>query len=238
MLGAFINGAGLFLAGLLGVALKKGIPQSMSDTLLKAMGTAILLIGLSGALSSLFVVEGNRLSTDGTMILVISLAVGGLLGEALDLDGRMTRLGKQIENRFHAEGVARGFIPMSVLACTGAMAIMGPLSEVLAGDYSVQLAKTGLDAVIGCLMAASLGIGVAFAGLSVFLYQGLFALLGMTIGSVMPEAMLSHLYLVGYALLVGMGFNFLCDSRIKTANLLPALLVPVCMDLLGMWNVF
>lgn len=129
---------------LLGLLLKRGIKESIQDALEKAMGLAIFLVGLSGALQNMFSIDENgALQTNGGLVLVLSLAVGTLLGEMLDIDDKMNRFGIYIEQKLHFEQFSKGFVGASLLFCTGAMAIIGPITEVLTGDMSVQLVKAG-----------------------------------------------------------------------------------------------
>lgn len=114
------------------------------------------------------------------------------------------------------------------------MAIIGPITEVLTGDMSVQLVKSGMDATIAIIMASTMGIGVAFSGLVVFLYQGAFALLGLLAGNAIDPQLLSQICMVGYAIVMCIGINFLKMTKLKTANMIPAVFIPVFVYLLSM----
>ena len=235
MLGAVINGCAIVLASLVGLLFKRGIRENIQDALEKAMGVAVFLVGLSGALQNIFSIDENGvLQTNGGLILVLSLAIGTLLGEMLDIDGKMNRFGAYIEQKLHFEQFSKGFVGASLLFCTGAMAIIGPITEVLTGDMSVQLVKSGMDATIAIIMASTMGVGVAFSGPVVFLYQGAFALLGLCIGNAIDPQLLGQICMVGYAIVMCIGINFLKMTKIKTANMIPAVILPVFVYLLSM----
>jgi uncharacterized membrane protein YqgA involved in biofilm formation len=189
----------------------------MHAGLVGAIGLTSILIGLKTAWNA-----GNML------IVIVSLTAGAALGEMLAIDDWLQHVATTVEARFGASdhrSFARGLVTASLLYCTGAMAIMGPLENGLSGRLDILLAKSALDGISSIILSSALGIGVAFAAVPVFLYQGAIALLAGRIQEfVTPEA-ISQLNGVGGILIMGIGLNLLNATEIRVANLLPALSV-------------
>ena len=139
MTGTLINVGAILLGTGLGLLFKKGLPARLQDSLMKTMGLAILCIGLSGMLGAMATVKDGAVSFDGGLLLLVSLVVGVVAGELLDIDRRLGGLGQLIENKLKIQGFARGFVAAAVIFCVGAMSIVGALNEGLTGDYSLLI---------------------------------------------------------------------------------------------------
>ena len=238
MIGTLINCAAIIAGGLLGLVFKKGIKPSFETSINKALGAAILIIGANGAISSMFrVKDDGTLSSSGELLLVIFLVVGTLIGELLRLDDRLNGLSKALEKRFRLSGFAIGFVNATILFCVGAMAIIGAINDGLRGDTSVLLIKSTLDGISAIVLGASLGVGVIFSAVPVLLYQGGISLFSGYIGQALAGDLMTQVCAVGYAIILCIGINFLASSRIKTANMLPAVLLPpVYSGLQALWQ--
>ncbi|MDD2955208.1 MAG: DUF554 domain-containing protein [Oscillospiraceae bacterium] len=237
MLGTVVNAGGIIVGSLLGALLKKRINVSSMETVNKLMGITILIFGFNGIISSMFHVEADgTLVSQGGLLLLASVVAGTFLGSALRLEERLAGLGGWVERKFHFQGFAKGFVSSSILYCTGAMAIIGAINDSLRGDPSTLVAKAIMDATISVVAAAAMGISVAFSAVSVFIYQGSIFLFAGMLEPYISAAMLNDISMVGYALLLCIGFNFACGSKIKTADTLPSLLVPVLFNMLLMWK--
>lgn len=229
MTGTLINVAAIVIGALLGIVLKKGIPARISEALLKAEGLAILIIGLGSVFAEMFKADPatGLVSSSGGLVLLVSLVLGCLAGEVLRIDDHLNNLGHFFEARFKMEGFAKGFVNASLVFCVGTMSIMGPITEALSGDATILHIKSILDGTTSIVLASTMGAGVLFSAAPVLLIQGSVALLaGQLAGHITPP-LLSLFCMVGYALVTAIGINFLQESKIKVANLLPAMLVPI-----------
>lgn len=229
-MGTLINAALIILGGIIGLVFKKAVSKQMEYSIHKATGIAVLIIGICGVLSTMLKANADgSISSSGELLLVISLVLGTFLGEALKLDDRLNRGCKWIENKFKMSGFAAGFITSTMIYCVGAMAIVGSINDGLLGDSSTLVIKGILDGVTSVVLAASLGYGVLFSAIPILLYQGAITLLAGLLNKVLVGDLLSNICMVGYALVMCIGVNFLYngDKKIKTVNMLPSLLVPV-----------
>ena len=231
-MGTIVNAAAVAVGACIGLLLKKGIRQDIQASINKALGIAVLVIGLNGVIKYMFTVgEDGSLSDHGSMLLLVSLVAGTLLGEMLRIDDRLGGIGGLIERKFHLQGVSKGMIDACLVFCVGAMSIIGAFNDGLRGEPQVLYLKAALDFVGAVVMASTMGIGVLFSAVPLVLYQGSLTLLAGVLEPVLSGQMLSDVCMVGYAMVMCIGINFLGDVKIKTANMLPALLVPVVYNL-------
>ena len=206
MTGTLVNAAAIAAGGCVGLLLKKGVKGSHQDSINKALGVAVLVLGLNGVISSMFTVNADgTLASSGELLLIISLVLG----------------------RLHLSGFAQSFVNGALIYCVGAMAIIGALNDGLRGDASVLYIKSLLDGISSVVLGATLGPGVIFAALPVLVYQGAISLLAGALEPFLAGELLGQICGVGYCLVLCIGINFLGMTKIKTANMLPALLVPV-----------
>lgn len=230
-MGTLVNGIAVTLGGLMGLLIRKGLPQRVEQTAMKLLGLAVFIIGLEGVITSMITVQEAKLSADGSLMLIASLVLGGVCGELWDVDGALNRCGKRIEARFGKEGFAKGFINASLIFCVGAMAIVGALNDGLSGNPEILFIKSALDFICAIILGSTLGFGVIFSFIPVVLYQGGITLLSVWIAPLISDSLLNLLCMVGYAVVMCIGINFLDFTAIRTANLLPALLVPILWEL-------
>ena len=208
----------------------KLIPERYQKTLLSAMGVSVLFVGLASALSQMLYAEDGTLHTQGTMMLIISLAAGAILGELLDLEDRMERFGAWLREKSGSQSdnsFINGFVTASLTVCIGAMAIVGAIQDGISGDHATLFAKAVLDFVIVLVMAASMGKGCMFSAIPVGILQGGVTLLAQLIRPVFTEQALANLSLTGSVLVFCVGLNLVWGKHIRVANLLPALIVSV-----------
>lgn len=229
-MGSLINAGGIILGAIIGLLLKKGIPRHVNESITQVEGLAIMVIGLAGIISSMFTIDPatGELAGSGGLALLLCLVVGCLIGELLRINDRLEDFGRYMESKMNAKGFAKGFITASLLYCIGAMSIMGPLTEALEGNLEILLMKSILDGVTSIVLASSLGGGVAFAAVPVLLFQGVLTLLARWIEPyIAGTGLLEMICLVGYTMVLAIGVNFVCKTNIKTANLLPALVLAI-----------
>lgn len=232
-LGTLINVALILAGGLVGTVGGRLFTPNVQDTLMKATGLSVLFVGLSGALAGMLSVgEGGVLVSGGSMMVVASFAVGALVGELIDLDARFERLGEWLKERTGNAGdnsFVNAFVTASLTVCIGAMAIVGSIQDGLTGDWSTLALKGALDALIICVMTASLGRGCIFSALPVGVFQGCITLLARLIQPIMTDAALANLSLVGSMLIFCVGVNLIGEKTFKTANMLPAVIAAVAL---------
>lgn len=229
-MGTLINAALIVLGGIIGLVFKKAVSKQMEYSIHKATGIAVLIIGICGVLSAMLSADATgKISSSGELILVVSLVIGTFIGELLKLEDRLNSGCKWIENKFKMSNFASGFISATMIYCVGAMAIVGSINDGLLGDSSTLITKGILDGVTSVVLAASLGYGVLFSAVPILLYQGGMTLLAGLLDKVLVGDLLNNICMVGYALVMCIGVNFLynSDKKIKTVNMLPSLLVPV-----------
>ena len=183
--GTLINTAAIVIGGGIGLVIKNRMGENMQGALMKALGLATMFIGLSGALTGLLSVsEQGTLGTQGTMMMVLSLIVGTIVGELVRIEDRLNLLGERLKNLFKSQqdsNFANGFVTNTLVVCVGAMAIVGSLQEGLTGDFSMLFAKSMLDLMITLVFASTLGVGVLFSAVPLFLYQGSITLLSRAV---------------------------------------------------------
>lgn len=237
MLGTVVNVIAVIIGGFLGILLKKGIKTEIMDNVMKAEGVAVLIIGMNGVLTNmLYVGDDGKIAESGGLVLLISLALGAFIGEVLRIDDRINGLGSWVEKRVKSDGFSKGFVSAFIIFCVGSMSIIGSINDGLSGDSSVLFVKSALDFITAMVLASTMGIGVLCACVPLFAYQGIISLFASYIKPVIeafPD-MMTQFSMVGYAIIMCIGINFIAGQKIKTANLLPAMLVPVMYNLLRM----
>lgn len=229
-LGTLINTAAVILGGLIGMCLKNGLKKNVQDILMQACGVATIFIGASGTLAKMFVIENNNVSVKGTMLLIISLVLGGMLGEVMHIEDTMDSLGERIKKAVKAEKdnlFVEGFVNVSLITCVGAMAIVGSIQDGISGDYSLLMTKSILDLVIVVVFSSTYGVGAVFSAVPIFVYQGSITLMAAVGGSFLSDAIISDLSFVGNALIFCVGVNIAFGKKFRVGNMLPALIVPV-----------
>lgn len=201
-----------------------GISESYKNIIMQAMGLAVLLIGIKMALAS-----------QNTLIVVLSLAIGAVIGEALDLEGRLNRFGllltRLVGTRFGDAG--KGFVTATLVYCIGAMAIVGSIQEGLTGDASILYAKSLIDGTVSVIFTASMGIGVMLAAVPVLLYQGAITLAAGVLQDFVTDPMMAEISGTGGVLIIAISLTMLQLLKIKLANLLPSLPLAIFLVWLG-----
>ncbi len=219
LLGSFVNGAAVVLAGILGAIIKSKLSKRICDTVMHGMALCIIFIGISGALSG-----------SNAVITIVSMATGALIGEGINIDKHLNRFGAFLQSKLvkdSSSSFGEGFITATLLICVGAWAITGAMDAGIRGEHSSFYAKAVVDAVACLIMATTLGIGVALSGAVLFLYQGSLSLLSTFIAPYLTETVVNELTCVGSLLIVAIGLNMLGLTKIKVVNLLPAVFVAV-----------
>jgi uncharacterized membrane protein YqgA involved in biofilm formation len=227
LLGTLINAGAIILAGLLGLLLRRGIPEKMNRSLQDALGILIIVLGVQYGFKA-----------ENYAVIGICLALGAIFGEWRDWDGRLEAAGNRLQQRFGngKSSFAKGFVSATLLFCVGAMAVVGSLEDGLYGNYHILLIKSILDAIFSILFTASMGIGVIFSAIPVLLYQGSISLAAGVIEPILTDPILNNITSLGGILITGLGLNILGVTRIRVANLLPGILfVPIIMAIIAIF---
>lgn len=216
-----------WLAGHFGSRLPAGsaaLGTRLQDIIMEGVALCVLYIGVSGSLKG-----------QNTLIAILSIVIGAIIGEVLDLDAKMRALGdwvqaktaKFVKGSGSGPSVADGFVTASLLFCVGAMAIVGALENGLTGNYDTLKAKAVLDGISSIVFASSLGIGVSFSAVAILLYQGAISLLASFLSPVLGDAVIAEMTCVGSLLIFALGLNMLKLTKIKVMNLVPAIFLPI-----------
>nr|WP_044915860.1 DUF554 domain-containing protein [Butyrivibrio sp. WCE2006] len=230
MLGTIINSAAIIVAGFFGNITGKLFKEDQQDALCKVCGISTLFIAISGAMEGMMKVENNALVGGRSMLVVLSLAIGTVIGELIGIERAFERFGEWLKiksgNGKDSEFV-NAFVTASLTVCIGAMAIVGSIQDGINGDYSTLAVKAVLDFIIVAIMTASMGKGCVFSVIPVFLLEGSITLLARLVSPIMTDMAVSYLSLIGSILIFCVGVNLVWGKKVRVANMLPALVIAV-----------
>ncbi len=258
LFGTIVNVFTVIIGSLIGLLImwithKKGRSiektKRITDSILKALGLCAIFIGLGGAIEGsvngriIHALEGNEsisfgdIATERTLVIIISMALGTLIGELLDLDKWVNKLGDKIQTLTGggSGNVAQGFVTSSLLLCVGSMTIVGSLNSGLKGDHTLQLTKAAMDFVSTIALASTMGIGVLFSAAFVLVYQGALTLLAGAVSGFLSTDVVTCMTAVGSLVIIGLGVNIVTNSKLKTTNFLPAMFLPIALVPLYDW---
>lgn len=228
MLGTIVNVMTVVAGSSIGLLLKKGIREDIADMMLKGLALCSMFIGITSAL------EGQNV-----LITIIAIVLGVVIGGTLDLDGKLNGFAQGLEKRFKREGekvsIAEGFITASLVFCVGAMTIVGSLQSGLTGDHTMLFTKATLDFVSSMVYASSLGIGVLFSAVFVFVFQGGITLLAQWIAPLLTDMVIAEMTSAGGLLIFGLGLNMIGLTKLKLMNYLPAIFLPMAIVPIANW---
>ncbi len=221
MLGTIVNAAAIIAGSLLGLLFSRGIPENYKETIMSGIGLSVMLVGIKSALVS-----------DELILVIISVIIGAVIGELLNIEYRLEQLGNALERKVTAKSddtssFARGFVAASLVFCVGSMAIVGSLESGLTGNHQTLFAKSILDGVTSIIFASAMGLGVMFSAGSVFIYQGFITLTAVLMKSVLVPETIAQMTAVGGLLILAIGTNLLNITTIKIGNLLPGIFIPL-----------
>lgn len=231
-LGTLVNFLAVLVCGIIGTLIKKGVPKRVSDAVMSAMAVCVIYIGIDGVMEAApTLVEGAFLSNGliKALIMILSMAVGTLFGELINFDKWVNRLGEILEKKFAKDGeqgnFAKGFVSCSLLFCVGAMTVNGAFQDAM-GKPDLLLAKAVIDGIVCFMMASTLGIGCAFSSFFVLIYQSALSLLGYFLAGALPATSISYMSMTGSLIIILIGTNVLGCTKVKTANMTPAIFLP------------
>ncbi|MBC8061552.1 MAG: DUF554 domain-containing protein [Clostridiaceae bacterium] len=224
LLGTTVNAFAIITGGILGLLLKGGIPEKVKESVMNGLALCVLLIGISGAIK-----------VDNLLLVIFSIVLGSIIGELIDFDNLLQRFGDRIERQFKGKGgkVSEGFVTSSLLFCVGAMAIVGSLESGLNNNHQTIFAKSMIDGITSIVFASSMGIGVLLSAITVFVYQGTITLGATSLSTILVPTVRLDMTAVGSLLIIGLSLNMLKITKIKVANLLPAVVIPILYQILS-----
>lgn len=220
-MGVIVNALAIAIASSLGMLVKAGIPERITKTIMAGLALSIIVMGVDGAMAA-----------ENLTLMIISITLGSLIGEWIDLDSRLNSFAQHLEKRLipSEEGkskFAEGFVTATLVVCVGSMAIIGSLQSGLQGDHTTLYIKSVLDAIFTFLLASTQGAGVVLSAAAVLLYQGAIALLAGFLEPVLSEVIINEVVAVGSLMLIALGLNMLDITKIRVMNMVPAMIIPV-----------
>ena len=235
-MGTIYNVIGVLLGGSLGLMIGDRFSGDIQESLLKVSGVAVFILGITGSVQGLLRVSGASLTSQGSMMMIVSLVLGTIIGELLRIEQGFDHFGLWLKMVTGSDKDARfvdAFVTTSLTICVGAMAVVGSLQDGLTGDSSTLLAKAVLDSLIVLVLTVSKGKGAIFSAVPIFLFQGDMTLSARLLAPILTGTALAHLSLVGSVLILCVGINLIWGKIIRVANILPAIVVAVICALLN-----
>lgn len=236
-MGTIYNVIGVLLGGSLGLMIGDRLSGDIQESLLKVSGVAVFILGITGSVQGLLRVSGASLTSQGSMMMIVSLVLGTIIGELLRIEQGFDHFGLWLKMLTGSDKDARfvdAFVTTSLTICVGAMAVVGSLQDGLTGDSSTLLAKAVLDSLIVLVLTVSKGKGAIFSAVPIFLFQGGMTLSARLLAPILTGTALTHLSLVGSVLIMCVGINLIWGKIIRVANILPAIVVAVICALLNL----
>ena len=238
-LGTMVNFAVVLVLGIIGTLIKKGLPKRITDAVMVAVGACVIYMGIDGILEAAPAVPEGCMLSPGlfkALVMILSMATGTLLGELINIDAGIKRLGNFLGAKFSRggegdENFSVGFVSCSLLFCVGAMTINGAIADAQ-GDPSLLLAKSVIDGIAVLIMSGTMGIGCAFSAFFILVYQGLLTLAAFALVGVLSADTLTYMSVTGSLVIMLLGTNVVGMTRVKTANMIPALFLPIAFEAL------
>lgn len=227
-LGTIINTGAIVVGGVIGHLSGNLLKERHRDTLNMACGVSVLFIGIAGALEGMIKVSGEGVVSVHSMLVVLCLTIGGLIGEIINIEDRFEHFGewlKQKTGNAKDKEFVNAFVTSSLTVCIGAMAIVGSIQDGLMGDWSILGIKSILDLIIIMVMTASMGKGCAFSAIPVLILEGSITLLSTLLKPIMTDLAMNYLSMVGSILIFCVGMNLVWGKKVRVANLLPAVIL-------------
>ena len=228
-LGTIVNIILVIIGSLLGLLLKKAIPEKLKTSVTQALALATFSIGMTGVVTAACnASKDGTLASNYTIIMVLSLAIGTIIGEIIDIDKRLNTFGDKLQLKFRAQGsFGEGFVTASLIFCVGSMAILGSLQDGIMHDPTILITKILLDGIMSIVLASTLGIGVIFSIFTVGIYQGLITLCAAAVSPFLTTEVISQMSFIGSILIMGIGINFVYSPKLKLSNMLPSMFIPL-----------
>ena len=242
-LGTIINFLSVLIFGILGTLIKKGVPERINTAMMSATSICVIYIGVDGMLEAAPAVPEDSFFTAGLLkilIMIISMVVGVLIGEIVNFNKLITKLGDAVEKKLVSKfapigeasatgSFSKGFVSCSILLCVGAMSVNGAIQDGL-GNPDLLLAKAIIDGISCFVLATTLGVGCAFSAFFLLFYQGAFAVLGYFLAAIIPASTITYMSVTGSLIIILVGTNVMGITNVKTANMVPAMFMPLIVE--------
>lgn len=228
--GTILNTISIVAGGLIGHVTGKLFRREQQDALNLACGISVLFIAMAGAMEGMLQIRDGQLSSGKSMLVVLCLALGTVIGELLGIEAGFERFGEWLKRKTGNSSdpaFVNAFLTASLAVSIGAMAIVGAIQDGLLGDYSTLAVKSVLDCIIVAVMTSSMGKGCAFSAIPVFVFEGAITLLSRLVAPIMTDTAIAYLSLIGSTLIFCVGVNLVWDRKIRVANMLPAVVLAV-----------
>jgi len=223
MFGNIINVIAVIIGSVIGMFLKKGIPERIQNTIITGLGLSVIVMGLKDALNF-----------KNAFFTLLCMLIGSLIGEIFNLQDKITKLGDFLQRKFakdDSSNIVKGFVITSLMFNVGTMSIIGPMESGLNHNHNIMYVKSLLDFVFSIIYATKYGIGVTFSAITVFSYQGLMWALATALESSLNEVVLGEISSIGGILIMGLGINQVFKIDLKLLNMVPALFIPLIIKL-------
>lgn len=224
MLGTVVNAIAIIIGGLIGTFIRNGLKENYKKTLMNGVGLTVIIIGIMGAIKS-----------ENMILIIISIVLGSIIGEAIGIEKKLDSMGNSLEEKLGQgnSNFSKGFVTASLVYCVGAMAIVGSLESGLLGNHDTLFAKSVLDGISSIIFASTLGIGVVFSSIPVFIYQGIIILLASSLRNLLTPDVILEMSAVGGILIMGIGINILEIKKIEVGNMSPSIFIPLIYSILA-----
>lgn len=236
-LGTLVNAAAVIAGALCGMLFGKKINESIRDSLMKILGLCVMFLGAGGAFSGMLKINGGKIETYGTMLLIASLTMGTLIGELIRIENGLDRFGSWLKKKVKAEndtGFTAAFVNTSLVVCVGAMAVVGAIEDGLTGDHTTLFAKALLDFLIVMIMSSTMGLGCLFAFIPITLLQGSITALSKLCEPVLSMgSVISDMSLVGSVMIFCVGVNLSFEKKFRVGNMLPSLIIAIAYSVIS-----
>lgn len=229
-LGTIVNCAAVVVGAVIGIVFKKVLKERFCELITQCMGLAVIFIGGAGGIGHIIELNQQENGTGQIVFMVISFALGALVGELINIQHLTERFGEWLRKKTGSENdnsFISGFVSASLTVCVGAMAVIGPIQDALSHDYSTLFTKAVLDLVIVAVMACAMGKGTAFSVIPLGILQGSITLLASLVKPILTDLAVANISFVGSMMIFVVGVNLMFNKKIRVANMLPTILFAV-----------
>lgn len=226
--GTLLDMSGIVAGGMTAIVFGKLFTERMKDMMMTICGISLFVIGITGIMQGMLTVNNGTVTATGSVSLIISLAIGTVIGELIGIEDRIDCLGKRAEKLLKSDGnggISEGFVRASLVVGIGALAVMGPITEALTGDHSLLITKSVFDFVIIMILTVPYGKGCLLASVPVGIIQGTMTLAACQAKAVLTDAALASLTTTGSIMILCLGINLIWNKKIRVANMLPVIII-------------
>jgi uncharacterized membrane protein YqgA involved in biofilm formation len=235
-LGTLVNAAAIIIGTSIGFFAKGKIPKRFQNIVMQVIGLTTIFIGISGVLTQMLTYNGKSFSTQYTMNMLLYLVAGAIIGELINIEKRLDTFAAWCKRKFRVKNdkenlFVDGLVSSFLLFCVGAMSIIGSIEDGLNHNYSILFTKSIMDGISSIVFSVSLGVGVYFSIIPLIIYQGSITLLAKFVSPYLTDVVISQMSIVGNVIIFALGINLVFGKKIKVANLIPGIFLPIIIGL-------